>query len=472
VRKIYALFFFVILVHSAHALRFDFEKINEKSKDYIVIVNTKIEVSFGTQSSEVQSKTIGAIVSKDGLVLFDGRDIDSDNPYSIMSGMMISTEPKSIEITLLDGKKYPAEYIGLDKFTRLAFCRINSEEKKEFKFAAFKKRDDFKIGDWVSAFLLLPEFVTPRLGADIGMISAIIEEPEKFVFAVGFSELELGSVLFDTSGIAVGILGELENPAFAGLESSNMPSMSESESMVSMLGIIGAEKIEKLIKNPPVKGEVTRGWLGIYLQALTSDIAEFWGLKEGGGIIINEIINDSPADLAGLKTGDIIIKLNGKPVDVDKEENLPIFQKEISESGAEAEVNFDILRRVEGKVDTLNITATLTKAPLTPAEAPDYEDKNFEMKVRDMVFVDYNLYKLDKRDFKGVVIKEVEPGGWAAVGEMEPGDIIQSIGSDKIGSIEDAKMVFRKLSEQKPKEVVFFLWRDSKTLFKNVKTDW
>ena len=140
--------------------------------------------------------------------------------------------------------------------------------------------------------------------------------------------------------------------------------------------------------------------------------------------------------------------------------------------GANSKVKFEILRRLDGKVDTLGITARLTKAPLTPSEAPAYEDKNFEMTVRDMVFADYNFYKLDRRTFKGVVVKEVEQGGLAAVGEIMPGDIIQSIGSDKITSTDDAKVAFKMLAEKKPKEVVFFVWRDNRTQFVNVKTDW
>jgi len=131
----------------AWALRFDFGQINKKSSDYTVIVVAKIEVSFGTQSTEVESRNIGTIASEDGLVIFDGSGIDSDNPFSMMAGMTISTEPKSIEITMMDGKKYPAEFIGIDRYTKLAFCRIKSDEKTKFKYVEFKKRNDFKVGD-------------------------------------------------------------------------------------------------------------------------------------------------------------------------------------------------------------------------------------------------------------------------------------------------------------------------------------
>ena len=78
--------------------------------------------------------------------------------------------------------------------------------------------------------------------------------------------------------------------------------------------------------------------------------------------------------------------------------------------GAGASPDFTILRRKNGSIDTLDITAVLGRAPLAPSEAPDYEDEYFELKIRDMVFFDYNIFNLDRGTFKGVVIKEIEDG--------------------------------------------------------------
>jgi serine protease Do len=457
---------------AANALQFDFERIEKEAREYTVTVDARIEISFGRQSTEALSRKLGAVVDESGLIVFDGADVNSDDPFSLMSGMTVNAEPKSIEVEFMDGRKYPAEYIGIDRFTKLAFCRIKAGEKAKFRAVDFKKRDDFQIGDWLATFLQLPKFISPPVAADVGMVSAIIESPERFVFIVGFSEFEIGSILYDSTGEPIGILGSLEDAALSGFEAATMPSFSDAGGNIPLLGIIGAEKLHKLFKNPPVKGKVDRGWLGIYMQALTPDIADFWRLQTEGGIIINEVVKDSPADAAGLRTGDIILRLNGRTVTVKREEDLPIFQREIVESGAGSKIDFQILRRRDGTVDTLEATATLTQAPLTPSEADDYEDKNFELTVRDMVFADYNYFKLDRREFQGVVVKEVEPGGWAAVGGISPGDIIQSIGGGKINSVKDAERIFKKLSESKPKEVVFFIWRDNKTQFVNVKTEW
>ncbi len=449
------------------------DAITQKALAYTVAVDLELEVSFGIQTTEAKSRGIGTVVSPDGLVVFDGAEIDSDDPFSQLSGMQINAEPKSIEITFTDGSKYPAEFIGIDRFTKIGFCRITSEEPMVFPHLDFVRRGDIKTGEWFLTFMLLPEFVNPPLSADIGMVSAILTEPEEFILTVGFNQLEIASVLYDNKGNAVGLLGELLNPAMAGMSPAQMlESFSQMEDFLPLLGVVSADKIKELIASPPSRGEIDRGWLGIYLQALTVDIAEFWGISNTGGIIINEVVKDSPADSAGLRTGDIIVRIDGDEIQVDRAENISLFQRRISDLGADAVVAFTILRRLDGQVDTLEINTILARSPITPSEAPDYEDKYFEIKVRDMVFADYNIYNLDRRKFKGVVIKEIEQGSWGAVGGLIPGDIIQTIDGDRITSVADAQTAFTRIAEEQPREVIFFVWRSNKTLFVNVKTDW
>ncbi len=461
------------LTGSLAAKDYDYSKILKNAEKYTVEVKIQTEISFGTQNTEVESRGIGTIVTPDGMVVFDGRPIDSDDPFSTMTGMQVSAVPTRIEVKFIDGRKYDAEYIGVDRFTKLGFAKIVNEKKEKFDYLQFENRKKFQIGDMLISLMLLPEYVDPPFSVDVGMVTANLTEPEKFVLTVGFNELELVSVLYDSTGAAVGMLGYMTNPNLASMSPNQMVNPFENmENYFPLLGVLSVDKIEKLIEDPPTPGKVTRGWLGIYLQALTPDIAQYWGINAGGGIIVNEVVQDSPADSAGFKTGDIIVTINEKEVQVDKDENIPIFQREISEMGAGAKVDFGVLRRENGKIDTLNMQVTLASAPLTPSEAKDYEDKQFELKVRNMVYADYSIYNLDRNTFKGVVVKEVESGGWASVGGIVPGDIIQSIDGQNVGSVEDAEKIFKKLEKDKPKEVVFFIWRNNKTMFINIKTDW
>jgi len=474
VRKlIYPIIFLLLLSSNSFGQNFDLGKLLVEAEKYSVSVNLVIEVSFGTQTTEAESRGIGTIVSPEGMIIFDGTPINSDDPYAVMSGMQVSADPKEIEIEMMDGTKYQAEFIGLDRFTKIGFCKIINEDNKKFDYVTFNQRESYRLGEWLALFSLLPDYVSPSLSGDIGMVSAFIEEPDAFVLTVGFNGLEMASVLYDSTGTAIGILGLLENPALSGMNSSRMwDSFSQIEDFVPLLGVVDADQMNKLISDPPEKGKPNRGWMGIYLQALTQDIAEFWNIETNGGIIVNEVVMDSPASLAGLETGDVIIRLFGNDIEVDKEENLPIFQKKISDLGAGAEVDFTILRRADKNIDTLDISFALKQAPLSPAEAEEFEDDNFEMKIREMVFTDYSVNNLEQQDFKGVIVKESEPGGLFSINAIRPGDIIQRIDGNKVESLEDAKKLFEKINEDKPKEVVIFIWRNNKTLFVNIKTDW
>ena len=176
----------------------------------------------------------------------------------------------------------------------------------------------------------------------------------KFPLIVGFSALQMTSVLFDEDLNAVGVLGQLTDPTKSSTDQSGMVDSFGAFGM-PLLGVITEERLAKMIANPPQKGKTDRGWLGITLQALTTEMAEFWNLDIKGGIIINDIAPNSPASKAGLQVGDIIFEVNGQPVEVNKEDKVPIFQRKIAEMGPDASVEFTVLKRTDSKIDTTKI---------------------------------------------------------------------------------------------------------------------
>jgi serine protease Do len=226
-----------------------------------------------------------------------------------------------------------------------------------------------------------------------------------------------------------------------------------------------------MIAEPPKQGVVDRGWLGITLQALTKDISEFWDLGVSGGIIVNEIVKGSPAERSGLQVGDIITQVNSQPVEVDQEEKIPVFQRLISEMGPGADVEMFVMRRNESTLDTLRLVASLGDAPIAASDAEEFESKDLELKVRSLVFSDYMINNLDPERFSGVVVSHLKMGGPAEVGGLRIGDIIQRIGDEEINNIEDAQATLEQVEADQRSEVIFFIWRQNKTLFVNVKTD-
>ncbi|MDF1545623.1 MAG: PDZ domain-containing protein [bacterium] len=455
---------------SLSAQDFDFEKLEKKVSGFTVVLDMTIEVSFGMNSSEEQESFLGTIVSKDGLVIFNGAPLIGENGGSLR-GMNIKTEPTKIEVSTQDGRSYDATYMGVDRFTKIGFAKLDATDDDAFEPVEFVKNAQFKTGDWLALYMLLPDYIEPPLAADVGMISTIIESPEEMPLTIGFSTLQMTSVLFDKAMNAVGVLGLVLDPASASMDMSGML-----ESMGQMgrpvLGVITSEKLERIIADPPQKGTTDRGWLGISLQALTADLADFWNLDSQGGIIVNNVVASSPAFKAGIKTGDIILEVNGQPVDVDREDKIPVFQRSIAEMGPHASVELTMFRPADEGGEKINMIVELEPTPMSAADAPEYESKVLEFKVRDMVFSDYMIFNLDQDEFYGVVVTELKQGGLSNVGGLGIGDIIQRIDNESVDGVESVEGIMARIESEKPGEVIFFVWRDNKTLFVNVKTDW
>jgi serine protease Do len=191
-----------------------------------------------------------------------------------------------------------------------------------------------------------------------------------------------------------------------------------------------------------------------------------------GGIIVNEIIKNSPAELGGLKIGDIIYMVNGESIEVDREEKVAMFQRKIAALGPESKVELGVMRSNAGAQDSVMLLVTLQKAPISPSDALDFEDLPLEITVRELVFADYMVNNLDSSVFKGVVVSELTPGGPASIAGLSLGDVIQRIGSTEISSVAEAQKILDKISSEHPKEVIFFIWRQNQTMFVNVKPNW
>jgi serine protease Do len=270
----------------------------------------------------------------------------------------------------------------------------------------------------------------------------------------------------------VGLLGELSNPTQRDGDRDDM--MNPYGGMeIPLLGVITAERLEKLIADPPRRGQTARSWLGITMQSLTPDIAEFLKIASPGGILVNEIVPGSPAESCGLQVGDVIYTILGERVEVDREEKLSAFQRRVSALGVGTTVSLGVLRpRDDGAPDTVQMTALLTAAPLAASDAAEFEYSPFEMTVRDLVFSDYIGFNVEQNSLTGVVVTEITPGGLANISGLYPGDVITRVNDMAVSSTEEFSTQMAALEAERPAEIVFFVWRFGQTLFIHVRTEW
>ncbi len=456
------------LALSASAQKFDYKRLDTRIKPYTVIIDMTIEMSFGMQTNEEEEHFLGTIVREDGLVIFNGAVLNSDNLFSNMAGVSVKTTATSIRVKTLDGRSFGGEYLGADRFSNIGFIRIQADSLEKFTPVVFTESRTLTTGDWVTLYRLLPDFISPPLAADIGMVSTIIESPEKFPLTVGFVPEQLTSVVFDGNLVPIGVLGTLMDPSAASQDGSGMLESFDGSEMPN-IGIITGDRLKKILMTPPSKSTTDRGWLGVTLQGLTKDLIEYWKLGVSGGIIISDVVKNSPGAKAGLQVGDIVYEVNKTPVLVDREENIAIFQRTIAEMGPGAKVTFSVMRLSADKPTKTTLETTLEKAPLAATDAEEFENKSLEFTTRNLVFADFLNRGLEQNEITGVVVSKLEQGGPAAVGGLQIGDIIQRVGSTPVTSVEDIRKVSETLETSAPREVVFFVWRFGSTLFVNVK---
>ncbi len=230
------------------------------------------------------------------------------------------------------------------------------------------------------------------------------------------------------------------------------------------------EVLENLIAMPPGMEEATvagQGWLGIIMQPLNEDLAEYWQVPGPGGVIIGAVLDGSPAENAGLQVGDIILSVGDEPVEVREQRDLSRFREMVQRAGAGEEIPLFVYR--DGRRTLVSLT--LGSRPKTVFMAEEVEDREFGLTVKELTF-DFLQATNAPADVRGVFVAEVENAGWADVGGVQVNDIITAVQGQPITDLEDFRETMEAVRSQRPEEVVFFVRRRVGTRFIPVRPDW
>jgi len=198
-------------------------------------------------------------------------------------------------------------------------------------------------------------------------------------------------------------------------------------------------------------GHVTRGYLGVMIQNVTPALAQEFKLKNQGGALIGDVVDDSPAAKAGLKPGDVVLAFNGKPVADSRHLQLAV-------AGAKpgSKVPVEILRNGEKKTLDVTVKELPGAGQLAENNAEQGDDTGTlnGVGVSDLDQQYRNQFSIPK-DVKGAVVTQVEPGSAAAEAGLKPGDVIEDINHHPVNSAEDAV----KLTENtKTKRTLLRVW--------------
>ncbi len=228
----------------------------------------------------------GVIVSAQGLILTNDHVVASAD---------------EIEVALADGRKLSAKVVGTDPDTDLAVLKVDADKLPAITFAASEK---LSVGDVVLAIgnpFGVGQTVTQGIVSALGRNHLGINTYENFIQTdASINPGNSGGALIDADGNLVGV---------------NSAIYSRSGGSMGIGFAIPASLAKQVMEQIAASGSVTRGWIGIEAQDITPELADSFKLAQARGSLIAGVLRNSPADVAGIKAGDVLLAINDKEVE-------------------------------------------------------------------------------------------------------------------------------------------------------------
>lgn len=268
----------------------------------------------------MKSAGSGFIIAQDGLIVTNNHVI---------------ADAQSVTVTLADGSKHDAQVVGADQLTDLALLQINVDDA--LPVVEFGSSDELRVGEEVIA-----------MGSPFGLsgtvTSGIVSATSRNINAGPFDDFiqtdaainrgNSGGPLFNADGNVVGV---------------NTAIFSSNGGSVGIGFAVPSDLVREIVADLQDDGEVDRGWLGVQIRPVSDEVANVLGLEAGQGVMIDSIVEDSPAQAAGLKVGDIVLSFADEEVG-----ELRDLTRAVALNDPDAQAQIVVLRR--GQELTLDVT--------------------------------------------------------------------------------------------------------------------
>ncbi len=324
-----------------------------------------------------------------------------------------------ITVKLSNEKEYKAEVIGRDANTDIALIKVDAKG-----LAALKMGDSesLEVGNWVVAIgspFGLEQTVTAGIVSAKGRIIGSGPYDDFIQTDASINPGNSGGPLLNLDGEVVGI---------------NTAIVARGQGIGFAIPIDMAADIIAQLKTG--KG-VTRGWLGVGIQNLTGELKTYYKLGDNTGVLVSQVFADDPADKAGIKVGDIILKVDGQAITSSRELSRMIAGLEV---GKQARIT--ILR--DGKEMTRSVKLAKREDGRQVAKAEQEKSDDLGIKVTALTKETARRLGIDE-DEKGVLVTEVEPGGKGDRAGIRTADVIKEINRKHVSSLKEYKKLLGKI---------------------------
>ncbi|HKP97278.1 MAG TPA: DegQ family serine endoprotease [Fibrobacteria bacterium] len=387
-----------------------------------------------------------------------GSGFITDAQGYILTNNHVVEGAQKLTVQLSDEREFEAEVVGTDKPSDLAVIKIKGKVPADLVPLKFGDSDKLEIGEWVVAVgapFGLYETVTTGIISAKGRQNTGISTYGNFLQTdAAINPGNSGGPLVNLDGRAVGINTAIysQSGGYQGIGFAIPVNLAKNI-------------MESLIKN----GKVTRGWLGVSIQPVSQDMAEALGLKQRRGALVGDVVPGGPAEKAGLKRGDVILKLQGQDV---RDANDLMNRIALIPPGSAIDLN--VFR--DGKERTLKAKAAKRDEEKLAREsgAGGLEEgteggdiSGLGLEAADLTDEARRQYQIGKNPKAGALVTRVDPEGSAAEAGIQEGDVIVEANRKQVESAQDLQGIVSK--EGKGRKILFLVNRKGSTFFSMAK---
>lgn len=363
-----------------------------------------------------------------------GSGVIVDPSGLIVTNYHVIAKAQTIKVLLSDKRQFDAKVIGADPQTDIAIIKIGADNLPTLKWG---NSDNLAVAEPVFAIgnpFGLNETVTSGIVSAVGRANVGIADYEDFIQTdAAINPGNSGGALIDTKGDLMGI---------------NTAIFSQSGGYMGIGFAVPSNMAHSVMESLLKYGKVTRGWLGVAIQALTPDLAKQFGLNQAEGALVSQVVSDSPAARAGLRPGDVILGYDGKPVP-----SPGILRNLVAQTPVNQVAQVKIERG--GKSQTINVRIAEQPKQMvaagrgaTPGGDETQESGLNGVQVRALTPDIAQQIGVDPST-RGVVVADVDPNSVVAESGLQAGDVITEIDHKPIRSIEDYHRVVSRLGDKK-----------------------